>query len=372
MKKNTDSKMFSKRHFEKRLDALKIQMRSQSPSDILRVMEQIQVWLNYDIENKNIYDLLLDTIRENPSHREWAENIIKRMIEKGSKSASETLKALPVTIENLIADADDAYYAAEYGKAIELYKKALQLDSGNEHARKQLPKAEANRLDKINRKNTPPREAVKWYRQARSYIAANDIQGALAFLNAAVEASREQNIRFSDAEELLISMQSIVIPNDPFVPKLFISYSHRDEKIKDELITMLTPLQDQEILKIWQDREIIPGDEWYQSIQTAMNECNMALLLISGDFLASRFIRDEELSRLLQRRKEEGLRVVPIIVSDCLWKSVPVLKDLQALPKDGKSIDSCGGKGKRHQICAEVGEAIEKIIKQLRTEFKVQ
>ena len=56
-----------------------------------------------------------------------------------------------------------------------------------------------------------------------------------------------------------------------------------------------------------------------------MNGSDMALFLISKDFLASRFIQDEELPRLLERRKQEGLRVVPIIIGLCLWESVPVL-----------------------------------------------
>jgi hypothetical protein len=148
-------------------------------------------------------------------------------------------------------------------------------------------------------------------------------------------------------------------------PKIFISYSHKAEKYKDELVKMLAPLQDQGVLAIWQDREIEPGDEWYDSIQNAMNTCDLALLLVSGDFLASPFIRDKELSRLLKRRKDEGLRIVPIIVSECLWQSVPILKDLQALPKNGKPVVSFTGLGKRDRVWTDISKAIESIAKGL-------
>jgi hypothetical protein len=148
-------------------------------------------------------------------------------------------------------------------------------------------------------------------------------------------------------------------------PKIFISYSHKAEKYKEELVKMLTPLQDQHVITIWQDREIVPGDEWYDSIQNAMNECDLALLLVSGDFLASPFIRDKELSRLLKRRKDEGLRIVPIIVSECLWQTVPILKDLQALPKNGKPVVSFTGPGKRDKVWTDIGKAIEGIVKNL-------
>ena len=143
--------------------------------------------------------------------------------------------------------------------------------------------------------------------------------------------------------------------------KLFISYSHKDEEFKDELLTMLAGLQQQDVIDVWQDRQIEEGDEWYQAIQKAMNECDLAILLVSPHFIASRFIRDKELPRLLQRRREQGLRVVPIIVRPCMWQSEPVLKDLQVLPKNGQAVITFSeANGERNQVWTEIGLMIEK------------
>jgi FOG: WD40 repeat len=143
--------------------------------------------------------------------------------------------------------------------------------------------------------------------------------------------------------------------------KLFISYSHKDERFKTELLTMLAGLQQQNVIDVWQDRRIEEGDEWYQAIQNAMNECEMAILLISPEFIASRFIQDEELPQLLQRRRENGLRVVPIIVRPCKWTSEPSLKNLQALPTDGKAvIRFTKANGAREQVWTDIATAIEK------------
>ena len=142
--------------------------------------------------------------------------------------------------------------------------------------------------------------------------------------------------------------------------KVFISYAHKDEPFKDDLLTVLKPLERKGILEIWQDRKIEEGDEWRREIEKAMNECDMALLFISKNFLASPFIQDNEVPRLLQRRKEEGLRVVPIIISPCMWKSEPVLSDLQALPKDAKPINSFRKGYARDQIWTEIATAVEK------------
>lgn len=57
-----------------------------------------------------------------------------------------------------------------------------------------------------------------------------------------------------------------------------------------------------------------------EAIKSAINECDMGLLLISHNFIASDFINTEELDLLLTRRKNEGLLIVPIILGACLWQ----------------------------------------------------
>jgi small GTP-binding protein len=169
-------------------------------------------------------------------------------------------------------------------------------------------------------------------------------------------------------EETLSGMEEEA--QEPRPLKLFISYSHKDEEFKDKLVTMLAGLQRRGVVDVWQDRRIEAGDEWYQAIQDAMNECDMALLLVSDDFIASRFIQEEELTRLLQRRQEEGLRVVPIIVRPCPWQSEPVLKDLQALPKDGKPVITFSkGTGARDRVWTAIAQAIEARAKKMAEEL---
>jgi small GTP-binding protein len=143
--------------------------------------------------------------------------------------------------------------------------------------------------------------------------------------------------------------------------KIFISYSHKDETFKDELVTMLAGLQGRGIVDAWDDRRIEAGDEWNKSIQDAMNDCDLALLLVSPDYIASRFIQKEEQPKLLQRRQEMQLRVIPIIVRPCKWQSEPVLKDLQALPKDGKAVITFSKeRGERDQVWTDIATVIEK------------
>ncbi|MCP4108009.1 MAG: toll/interleukin-1 receptor domain-containing protein [Desulfobacteraceae bacterium] len=139
--------------------------------------------------------------------------------------------------------------------------------------------------------------------------------------------------------------------------KLFISYSHQDEKWKDRLMKQLKVLEMEGYYGLWEDRQIEVGDDWLPEIENALNEACMAVMMISADFLISNFIRTKEIPRILERRKEEGLRVFPIIVKPCPWTKVQWLSSIQVRPKDGKPLAS----GSEYEIEAELADIAEKI-----------
>jgi small GTP-binding protein len=142
--------------------------------------------------------------------------------------------------------------------------------------------------------------------------------------------------------------------------KIFISYSHKDETFKDELVTMLAGLQRRGIVDAWNDRRIEAGDEWYKSIQDAMDDCDLALLLVSPDYLASRFIQEDEQPKLLKSREEMKARVMPIIIRPCVWQSEETISILQVMPKDGKAVITFSkDNGERDQAWADIATAIE-------------
>jgi tetratricopeptide (TPR) repeat protein len=120
--------------------------------------------------------------------------------------------------------------------------------------------------------------------------------------------------------------------------KVFISYSHKDEGWKERLHTQLAVLEQQGLLSVWEDRQIAAGDDWYPEIESALKEAAVAILLISANFLTSRFILGEEIPRLLERRRRDGLRVIPLILKPCPWQKVPWLTAIQGRPKDNRPL----------------------------------
>lgn len=119
---------------------------------------------------------------------------------------------------------------------------------------------------------------------------------------------------------------------------IFISYAHQDEAFKDQLTQQLKGLQRQGLIAPWHDRCIDGGDDWRSGITEAIDTCDLALLLVSPAFIASDFIYAEELARLMARRQNEGIRIVPIIIKPCAWKHEKPIESLQARPRDGAAL----------------------------------
>jgi tetratricopeptide (TPR) repeat protein len=124
-------------------------------------------------------------------------------------------------------------------------------------------------------------------------------------------------------------------------PTVFISYSHKDEGWKDRLVSHLSILKAEASLDVWEDRQIGAGADWLREIQAAMDRAVVAVLLISSDFLNSGFIMETEVPHLLKRQTEEGLRVIPLFLRPCAWKTVDWLQAIQGRPKDGKALSDC-------------------------------
>ncbi|MBI5951347.1 MAG: TIR domain-containing protein [Chloroflexi bacterium] len=145
-------------------------------------------------------------------------------------------------------------------------------------------------------------------------------------------------------------------------PSIFISYSHKDEEWKDRVVTHLRVLEMEGMLDVWDDRRIEAGDDWFTEIEQAINAASIAVFLISANFLTSKFIHDEEVSRLLTRREKEGVRVIPIIVKPCAWTQVKWLSPIQARPKDGRALSA----GNENQIDTDLAALAEEIAKIFR------
>lgn len=119
--------------------------------------------------------------------------------------------------------------------------------------------------------------------------------------------------------------------------KLFISYSHEDEKMKHDLDKHLIMLKRSGKVEVWNDRQLIAGEEWDSGIKKEIQQADIILLLISADFNNSEYIWKEELAEAMNRHEQGTARVVPIILRKCEWKDMPYAR-LQALPVGARPV----------------------------------
>lgn len=118
---------------------------------------------------------------------------------------------------------------------------------------------------------------------------------------------------------------------------LFFSYSHKDEVLRDELEVHLAMLKRSGAIEAWHDRKILAGDELDGVIDAKLNSAEVILLLVSPDFLASRYCYDVEVQRAMERHREGTARVIAVILRPCDWESTPFAKMLLT-PTDGKPV----------------------------------
>ena len=143
---------------------------------------------------------------------------------------------------------------------------------------------------------------------------------------------------------------------------LFFWYSHRDRELRDELERHLAILQRQGLISAWHDRQIGAGTEWAGAIDAHLEAAGIVLLLISADFLSSRYCYDKEMTRALARHAAGEARVIPVLLRAAEWQDAP-FNHLQALPSGGAPVTSWSN---RDEAFADVARGIRQAALELK------
>lgn len=146
--------------------------------------------------------------------------------------------------------------------------------------------------------------------------------------------------------------------------KVFVSYSHKDKSWTEHLLAHLAGLGDG---AVWIDTDAIDaGEKWDEEIGRGLETACVAVLLISAPFLASRYIREKELPRLLAAAEGKHLTLLPIYLLPC---EVPeTLAAYQAVNSPAKTLaDLKDDPAEQARVWMKVGQEIRKALFELIT-----
>lgn len=144
------------------------------------------------------------------------------------------------------------------------------------------------------------------------------------------------------------------------MPKVFFSYCHVDEPLRDQLEIQLAMLKRQGVIETWHDRRIGAGQEIDASIDEHIDSDEIILLLVSPDFIASNYCYDIEMKRAMERHDAKEAIVIPVILRPCDWHHAPFGKIL-GTPRDGKPVTLWPDRDEAFlQVAKEVRKAAER------------
>jgi hypothetical protein len=143
---------------------------------------------------------------------------------------------------------------------------------------------------------------------------------------------------------------------------VFFSYSRRDKKLRDRLDTFLASLTQDGLVAGWHDRMIAPGMDWAQQISEELESARIILLLVSMDFIASKYCSEVEVTRALQRHDDGEARVIPIILRPSDWQHTRFAY-LNALPEGGRPVTSWRD---RDQAYLSIASGIRTVVEEFR------
>jgi GTPase SAR1 family protein len=153
-----------------------------------------------------------------------------------------------------------------------------------------------------------------------------------------------------------------------FSVKIFYSYSHKDEKHRDQMEKFLRMLKTQGLVEHWSDRSILAGQHIEKTIEDEIKSSEIIAFLISVDFLTSSACQ-KELMLAKEMAEKSGKKLISVIVRECPWQDYESLSSYLATPKDGKAISTWES---NDEAWTDVYHDFKKVINEIKKNFEVK
>ena len=161
-------------------------------------------------------------------------------------------------------------------------------------------------------------------------------------------------------------------------PVIFISYSHDDEpksgpeedKWLSYVLYHLYPGVKNGVFQIWVDEDMPGGEKWKATIAAKLNACDICILLVSPNSLASDYVIDVEVETIRERQKQEYVPLFPIVIKPFAPKAVPWLTGFNLRPPNGEALRDFPQQKERDEKMIEIVNEIVEIVDKIAEKKK--
>ncbi len=126
---------------------------------------------------------------------------------------------------------------------------------------------------------------------------------------------------------------------------VFIAYHYPEKRWLDRVQASLKPIAECDRAVIWDDRKVMSGTAWKTELADALAGAKLAILVVSDSFLQSGFISRAKLPAMLDRERENGLKICWVLAGYCLF-SVAGLRTDEAGNGINSALDGLNGAGR--------------------------
>jgi tetratricopeptide (TPR) repeat protein len=129
-------------------------------------------------------------------------------------------------------------------------------------------------------------------------------------------------------------------------PVIFISYSHKDEPEHPRdgetqwlsfVRTYLQPAVKHGVFDLWVDQNMPGGTDWDPEIEQRLRACDIFILLVSANSMASGYIIDKEIAIIRDRQvKGEDVYFYPLLLTPTPDAGLDKVKDKNLRPRDAQ------------------------------------
>jgi internalin A len=209
----------------------------------------------------------------------------------------------------------------------------------------------------------------------RTFVESETQPGAWTELELLREAARNEQPtrteRTADGTTVTVNVKQMLreveraeasAPKDNPLP-LFICYAHTNERTVRQLIPSLKVLARRGYVAPWRDTDLVPGEDWDETIKERLSNARVILFMVSRDFLASKYITEEERPLAMSLVEGEKAVVMPVLLSPCSWRE----EDFARLEKLPRKDDPVSSFSPRENAWVLVEEGIKAAVERART-----